>query len=259
MKNSSEWVRQPEVDQAADAILAEGKTTLETITAYQVGDRLDRSANPSMYAKFRDWRSRRRAEAEPIAVDVPPEAEANIRAIFMRLTDEGVDACLGAVRVVGGNLDRVAMLRIGDAERRADKAEAETADVVAIGEKIEEALSAATTRIDELEQLIANAQRREDRLTGRLEQREADLAAALKSRACIDTTPAGAPPRDCADDAYVVVARDAGDGDANDGDAGDRSTDVSVPSDSSPAVPAAQLRLTFARIKADDDGGHDAH
>jgi hypothetical protein len=59
VKIRSEWVHQPEVDQAGDAILAEGKVTLDTITAYQVATRLDRSANPSLYAKFRDWRARR--------------------------------------------------------------------------------------------------------------------------------------------------------------------------------------------------------
>ena len=105
-----------------------------------------------------------------MTIDVPPEIEATIRAIFTRLTADGVGACLGAVRAVGGSLDRVAMLRIGDADRRAERAEAETADVVAIGERIEQELSAATVRVAKLERALADARRRGDRLIGRLEQ-----------------------------------------------------------------------------------------
>ena len=240
MKISSEWVHQPEVDQAGDAILAEGKVTLDTITAYQVATRLDRSANPSLYAKFRDWRARRRVEAETVTVDVPPEVEANIRGIFARLTDEGVGACLGAVRIVGGSFDRAAMLRIGDAERRADKAEAETADVVAIGEQVEEDLRAAMVRIGELEQAAAEAPRREDRLIGRLEQREADLAEALRHRMQGDTDVA-APLADCGD-GETAAASDGAEA-AHTGGSSDAHS--ICPVQSAPTASAAQLLLTF--------------
>lgn len=249
MKPSSEWVQQPEVDQAGDAILAEGKVTLATITAYQVAKRLDRAANPTLYRLFRHWRARRQADAEPVTIDVPPEVEASIRAIFARLTDDGVGACLGAVRVVGGSLDRVAMLRIGDAERRADRAEAETTEVVSIGEMIEEELRAAKIRIAELEQALADGRRREDRLAGRIDQLDADLAAARRphrKEAAVAATPA-------VDDAGRNAAAGAGDaGDA--GDAGSGSSNVSVA-----ARAKNQLRLTFAGFEADDEqGGRDA-
>ena len=259
MKISSEWVHQPDVDQTGDAILAEGKATLDTITAYQVADRLDRSANPSMYAKFRDWRARRRAEAEPVSVDVPPEVEANIRAIFARLSDDGVGACLDAVRIVGGSLDRASMLRVGDAERHRAKAEAETAEVVTIGERIETELRAATIRITELEQALANAQRREDRLAGRLEQREADLAA-LQSRARMDASTTNTASAARSDDAHVIVTTDIGGGINDDGDTHDGSgnADSTAQSDQAVAIPVAQLRLTFAGVEVDNVGGDDA-
>ncbi|URW74839.1 hypothetical protein M9980_09695 [Sphingomonas donggukensis] len=265
MKNSSEWNRQPNVDQAADAILAGGKVTLDTITAYQVAARLGTAANPSLYAKFRDWRARCRAAAEPVTVDVPPEVEANIRAIFTRLTDDGVGACLGAVRVVGGSLDRVAMLRVGDAERRADRAEAETADVVAVGERIEAELNVATARIAELEQALADAQRREDRLTGRLDQREADLAAALETRAHVKATTTNAAPDVDAEHFHhpnVVDDRDGGGHDTDqDGSVAASSAgghgDAS--SEQADAAPTRQLLLTFAGFEVDDDGDRDAH
>lgn len=264
MKNSSEWVRQPEVDQASDAILAGGQVTLDTITAYQVAARLGTAANPSLYAKFRDWRARSRAAAEPVTVDVPPEVEANIRAIFARLTNDGVGACLGAVRAVGGSLDRVAMLRVGDAERRADRAEAETADVVAIGERIEAALHAATARIAELEQALADAQRREDRLTGRLDQREADLAAALETRAHVEAAVTNAAPDVHAEHFRHTNVVDDGDGGGHDTDqdvsvAANSAGDGDASSEQADAAPTRQLLLTFAGFEVDDDGHRDAH
>lgn len=220
--HSSEWKHQTDVDRAGDEVLAEGKVTLETITGYQVAERLGRSANPVFYAKFRDWRARRRADVEPVTVDLPPEIEAEIRAIFDRLGTDGVNACLGAVRTVGSNIDRVAMLRVTVAKRRADVAEAEVTTVLALGETAENERRAAMIRIGELEQALADAQRREDRFARRLEQREVDLAAALRHRTRGDTSAATRPADnadcdgvsntvDAPDRAEPVDARDTGD------------------------------------------------
>lgn len=207
MTPKSEWLQQVDVDQAGDAILAEGTLTLENVTAYQVGQRLDRSSNATLYRMFYDWRARRQAEATPISdtIDVPPEVEANIRAMFDRHNNEGIENCLTAVRAVGGNLDRVMTMRIVVAERRAEKAEAEKAEVLEIGEKADNDLRAATDRIAELEGLVANGQRREDRLTGRIEQLNADLADRHQVRDRVDATasdkPAGAGRMDEASEA----------------------------------------------------------
>ncbi len=257
---SNEWKHQPDVDRAGDEILAEGKVTLDTITAYQVAGRLGRSANPVLYAKFRDWRARRQADAEPVTVDLPPEVEAEIRAIFDRLSTDGVNACLGAVRTVGSNLDRVAMLRVTFAERRADVAEAEVTTVLALGETAENERHAAMIRIGELEQALADAQRREDRLAGRLEQREVDLAAALQNRTRGDTS-ASTPPADSADCDGVSNTVDAPDRveSVDAGDAGDAAG--TCPAQSAAATPTAQLLLTFygsaGESDADDDARHD--
>jgi hypothetical protein len=248
MKPSSEWVRQPMVDEVADAIVAGGKVTLATITAYQVAAKLDCDANPSLYAKFRDWRARREAETAPATIDVPPEIEAGIRGIFDRLSGEGITACLDAVRTVGSNLDRVAMLRVTVAERRAEIAEAEVTTVLVLGEKAENELRAANIRIGELEQALAEAQRREDRLTGRLEQCEADLAAAPERYPRNDVQKADSPTGDATDDAGSGA-----------GDAGDAADICSMRS--AAATHAAQLLLTFNGVAGestmDQDARHD--
>lgn len=239
MKPSSMWIRQPMVDEAGDAIVAEGKATLATITAYQVAARLECDANPSLYAKFRDWRARREAEAAPATIDVPPEIEAGIRGIFDRLSGEGIAACLDAVRTVGSNLDRAAMMRVTVAERRAEVAEAEVTTVLALGEKAEADLRAAEVRIGKLEKAVAEGQRREDRLTGRLEQREADLAAALRHRAQDDTNTA-------------APSADPGNGNSAASDKAE-ATDTGEPSDAGSIGPVqpvhtasvGQLLLTF--------------
>ncbi len=184
MKTKEDWALQPVVDEACDAIIAEGQTTLDTINAGQVAKRLGCSANPSVYAKFRDWRARRRAEASAgnATVDVPPEVEAAIRGIFSRLSEDGVSACLSAVRTIGTSVDRAAQLHIAAADRRVEAAEAEVDTVLALGQQAETDLRAALIRIEELEQAVSDAQRREDRLAGRLEQVEASLAEALRYR-----------------------------------------------------------------------------
>lgn len=252
MTSSSEWIHQADVDQAGDGILAESKATLATITAYQVAKVFDRSANSSLYAKFRDWRARRQAEATSAAatIDVPPEVEANIRAIFDRHNSEGIEACLNAVRTVGGNLDRVMTMRVTVAERRAEKAETETTEVLAIGEMTEEELRAATIRIAELETAVADGQRREDRLAGRIEQLEVELAVGLQDR-----------PRDVAaaiDTLFGVKADDADDRDTSDaGDAGDTS-DAGDAGAAAKTVSAPGRQISLELQSTDLDQGSDS-
>jgi hypothetical protein len=108
VKDSSKWVRQPMVDKMADEIVAEGKFNLGTITGYQVADKLGCEPNSSVYSKFRDWRRRRQSEAGTATVEIPPEAEAEFRAILDRLTAEASGAFVRTVRLVGSDVDRVA-------------------------------------------------------------------------------------------------------------------------------------------------------
>lgn len=176
VKESNEWVRQQQVDKAADEILADRQCDVSEVKAYQVAKRLDCDANGAIHAKVRDWRHRRRAEMETAAIDIPPGFQAQFRGILDRMVMEAGDHFVRAVRSVGGDLDRSATLRVTDAERRRDEAEEETAEIVELCQKTEAKLADAHTRIAALEQALADAQRREDTLRGRLEQRQADAA-----------------------------------------------------------------------------------
>ncbi len=61
---------------------------------------------------------------------MPPEVEAELRAILVRLTTEASGALARTVRLVSSDHDRAETLRIADAERRRDDAEAGTSDVL---------------------------------------------------------------------------------------------------------------------------------
>lgn len=132
--------------------------------------------NGALYAKVRDWRRRRQEELGLAAIDVPPGAESGFRAILDQLTADATDHFVRTIRLVGSDIDRSAALRVTDAERRRNEAQAETAEVLELCQRAEAALAAAMARIGALEQTLAEAQRREDVLRGRLEQREADAA-----------------------------------------------------------------------------------
>lgn len=176
MKDSHEWVRQPMVDKAADEIVAARGCTPAEVTPYQVAKHLSCEPNGSLYAKVRDWRRRRQDEMGLAAIDMPAGAEADFRALLEQLTMQALDHFVRTVRLVGGDLDRTAAMRVADAERRRVEAESETAEVLDLCQKAEAELLATTVRIGALEDALAQAQRREDVLRGRLDQREADAA-----------------------------------------------------------------------------------
>jgi len=203
VRNSDEWVRQPMVNKAADEIVAARGCTPGEVTPYQVAKRLSSEPNGALYAKVRNWRRRRQDEMGLAAIDMPAGAEADFRALLEQLTLQAVDHFVRTVRTVGGDLDRTAAMRVADAERRRVEAESETAEVLDICQKAEAELSAATVRIGALEDSLAQAQRREDVLRGRLDQREADAArhdtAAEPEEIATATGAAGPSPSDAVD------------------------------------------------------------
>lgn len=164
------------VDKAADEVAAARGCTPAEITPYSVARHLGCEPNSALYAKVRDWRRRRQDEIGLATIDMPAGAEAGFRAMLEQLTTQAVDHFVRTVRMVGGDLDRTAAMRVADAERRRVEAESETAEVLDLCQQAEAGLSAAAVRIDALEDALAQAQRREDVLRGRLEQREADAA-----------------------------------------------------------------------------------
>lgn len=189
MKNRNEWVRQPMVDKAASQFIAEGKS-FGDITAYQVAKRLGCSPNSEIHKKFYDWQQRRQEEAGPLAIDVPSSAEAEFGAALSRLTVEANAVFVRSVRLVGGEMERAKALVLADAERRCKAAEAQKDEMLKCWSDTEAELSNALIKIEELENAAAEAQRREDHLTGRLQQRNFDWAAAL-GHTLRDVEPAG--------------------------------------------------------------------
>lgn len=164
------------VDKAADEIVVARGCTPAEVTPYQVAKHLGCDPNSSVYAKVRDWRRRRQDERGLAGIDVPVGAETEFRAMLEQLTTEATNHFVRTVRLVGNDLDRAAALRVADAERRRVEAEGETAEVLDLCQKAEADLATAHARIGALEDALAQAQRREDMLRGRLEQREADAA-----------------------------------------------------------------------------------
>lgn len=180
MRDSKEWVRQPMVDEAADAIVATGKYGVLDVTAYQISKVLGCEPNGALHLKVRDWRRRRQDEAASSPIDVPPEADTELGDALDRMTGEVKAVFVRTVQRVGSEFERSKTLRVVDAERRRDAAEAETDKVLELWQKTEADLADALLKVGELEQTAVEGRIREERLAGRLEQRNADWATALQ-------------------------------------------------------------------------------
>ena len=173
MKDSNEWVRQQMVDNGCEAVLAERQCDIAEVKPYWVAEKLGCEANGAFYEKVRDWRKRAEAERADHVIEIPAQALTELRDALDRANAEMVATFTRAVRAVGGDLDRAASMRVVDAERRRDQAEAEYADVLALCRRAEDERSEVQKRVGELEAALKAACLREERLLGRLEQRDA--------------------------------------------------------------------------------------
>lgn len=186
MKNSDEWASQARVDEAADAIVAQTGCSISDVRGYRVAKALNCSAGGELYDRVRDWRGRRHAEAAVTMIEVPAAAETAFREFLERASAETMAMFIQTVRSVGTDLDRAATLRTADGDRRAAEAEKELGEVVKFWRAVETDLAAAQARIAALEQALRDAQRREDRLLGRLEQRGVDAASDTREPPAMD-------------------------------------------------------------------------
>lgn len=175
MKKSSEWVRQAALDKMLDQLVEERGCTPAELIAYDAAKALGIEPSGEFYKKFRDWKQRRVAERDAPVMEVPPHVQADFRETVDHFAGEAMTAFLRAVRVIGGDLNRTAMLRVADAERRAEDAQAEVNSLIDHWTEAEAKRDTATARVAELEQALEDAQRREDVLTARLEERDALL------------------------------------------------------------------------------------
>ena len=191
MKESNEWVRQPKVDMAADEVVAERGCHPGEVKPYWVAKKLGVEQNGALSEKVFDWRRRRIAENATLTIAVPPQAEAAFREHFDQLGRDAVDIFRRTVGTIGSELDRAATLRINDAERRRDQAEIDRDDVLVLCRQAEEQRAGLEAQVADLRKQLDEARRANDRLLGRLEQRDRDA----KSQA-IQHTVAPAPSDD---------------------------------------------------------------
>lgn len=177
MKDSSSWVRQPKVDKTADEIVAERGCHPSEVKPYWVAGKLGVQHNGALSEKVFDWRRRRLAENVLLTIEVPPQAEATFREQFEQFGRDAVETFRRTVRAIGSELDQAATLRINDAERRRDQAEVDRDDVLTLCRQAEDGRAELEAQIAELQGQLVEARRANDRLLGRLEQRQQDARA----------------------------------------------------------------------------------
>lgn len=239
MKKSSDWVRQPGLDKKLDHLVEERGCTPAELIPYDAAKALDIEPSGEFYRKVRDWKQRRAAENDTPVMEVPPHVQAEFRETVDRFAAEAMSSFLRAVRGVGGDLDRVATLRITDAERRADEAQAEVNGLLDHWTAAEAQRDAALARIAELEQALADARRRDEVAAVRLEERDA-LLRALRPGTSDNGSAAIMPSVPVADRASVGADdnRQVGDVaiDASSGSAGQSVADVDADGPEQPPV-----------------------
>lgn len=176
MKDSSEWVRQEMVDKAANEVREERGCTIGEVKPNWVAKKLGVNASGEIYDKVYDWQRRAEAEGAVFEIEVPAEVLAARRAALERFVDEDIADFTRAVRLAGGAIDHAAGLRIADAELRANRAISARVDLLTLCREVEAERDTARAQVAELRKALAAAERREERLLGRLEQREIDEA-----------------------------------------------------------------------------------
>lgn len=177
MKKSSDWVRQPALDEKLDQLVDERCCAPAELIPYDAAKALGIEPSGEFYKKVRDWKQRRAAEHGMPMIEVPPHVQAEFRETVDRFAAEVMADFLCAVRSVSGDLDRVASLRVTDAERRADEAHAEVNGLLDHWTAAEAQRDAAQAKIVELEMALADSLRREGVAAVRLEERDALLKA----------------------------------------------------------------------------------
>lgn len=175
MKKSSDWVRQPGLDKMLDQLVEERGCTPAELIPYDAAKALDIEPSGEFYKKVRDWKQRRAAECDTPVMEVPPHVQAEFRKTVDRFADDAMNSFVHAVRLIGGDFNRTTMLRVAAAERRAEDARAEADSLLDQWTAAEAERDAAQIRAAELVHALADAQRREEALIVRLEERDALL------------------------------------------------------------------------------------
>lgn len=181
MKDSCDWIRQPKVDEACDEVAKRRGCSTSQVTPYAVAKYLNCEPNGALYEKVRDWKRRRTQQGQIIAIEVSPAQAAEFRAILDRASEELYAQFLRAVGLAAGEIQREASHSIAQANTRANEAEAETAEVLALCSEADAKFAAAQQQNEMLSKALEEAKLREERLLGRIEQLQASFSAGHSS------------------------------------------------------------------------------
>ncbi|MET3710779.1 hypothetical protein ABIC65_001481 [Sphingomonas trueperi] len=176
MKGSKDWIRQEMVDQAADEYVAANNCEPRDLTAFRLSKILGCHANKALYDKVNDWRRRRGEAAEEAGVDLPAGVEVAFKAYMDQVAVEATRSFVRSAREVAGAIDRAANLRVSHAERRQRDSESEFAELLQALEEAHGEIDELQVSVEAMKEALAEAQRREDRLLGRLDQCQVELA-----------------------------------------------------------------------------------
>ncbi|OMJ32218.1 hypothetical protein BSZ14_09285 [Sphingomonas sp. Sph1(2015)] len=169
MKKSKDWLRPNVVAGMMEGLVKSGR--------WKPGDSIFEAAvllgvepNGGFYRNVKLWLAAGAERAAPPALEVPPEVRAAFQGLFDRFTTDGTKTLLGAFSDTVNTIHRDASLRIATAEERLNRSEAEVKMLMDRWIEAEQERDAAQSQSDQLKAQLDDARRREDRLTGRLEQ-----------------------------------------------------------------------------------------
>ncbi|WP_322965476.1 hypothetical protein [Sphingomonas fuzhouensis] len=169
MKKSKDWLRPNVVAGMMEGLVKSGR--------WKPGDSIFEAAvllgvepNGGFYRNVKLWLAAGAERAAPPALEVPPEVRAAFQGLFDRFTADGTKTLLGAFSDTVNTIHRDASLRIATAEERLNRSEAEVKMLMDRWIEAEQERDAAQSQSDQLKAQLDDARRREDRLTGRLEQ-----------------------------------------------------------------------------------------
>lgn len=170
MKNSDEWVRQSDVDQAANELLLEHNGDMSKVRGYAVAQRLGcKSASQSIYTKVEIWRQRQ--VGSPLFGDVvaPKSLVSAISTAFEAFKAQLITTVGTEFETCASNAIAKAEARVSDAERRVTEKQEDMNDLISHCEKVELECDVLNDRNRELEDLVQSLRQKEQQLEGKVQ------------------------------------------------------------------------------------------
>ncbi|WP_394648024.1 hypothetical protein [uncultured Sphingomonas sp.] len=169
MKKSEDWLRPNVLAEKLEKLVKSGQWKPDGCIN-QAAVLLGVKPNGLFYKNVKLWLAAGAERDAPPALEVPPEVRAAFESLFDRFTADGMNSLLNAFRDTVTVIHRDASLRIAMAEQRHTRSETEVNMLTDFWIEAGQERDAAKTQINQLRAQLDDARRREDRLTGRLEQ-----------------------------------------------------------------------------------------